>query len=89
MTWLESREVVPVIRALRDKADRLRRHELEKAVKLLERGEDPRKALEVLAAGLTNKFTHLPTHLLNQASADDRDTLIDTVSRIYQIHDSD
>ena len=89
MTWLESREVVPVIRALRDKADRLRRHELEKAVKLLERVEDPRKALEVLAAGLTNKFTHLPTHLLNQASADDRDTLIDTVSRIYQIHDSD
>lgn len=89
MTWLESREVVPVIRALRDKADRLRRNELEKAIKLLERGEDPHKALEALAAGLTNKFTHLPTHLLNQASADERDALIDTVSRIYQIHDPD
>lgn len=89
MSWLDSREVVPVIRALRDRADRLRRNELEKALKLLERGEDPRKALEVLAAGLTNKFTHWPTHALNQALPDERDSLIDTVSRIYQIHDPD
>lgn len=89
MSWLDSREVVPVIRALRDRADRLRRNELEKALKLLERGEDPHKALEVLAAGLTNKFTHWPTHALNQALPDERDSLIDTVSRIYQIHDPD
>lgn len=89
MSWLDSREVVPVIRALRDRADRLRRHELEKALKLLERGEDPHKALEALATGLTNKFTHLPTHALNQALPDERDGLIDTVSRIYQIHDPD
>lgn len=89
MSWLDSREVVPVIRALRDRADRLRRHELEKALKLLERGEDPHKALEALATGLTNKFTHLPTHALNQALPDERDSLIDTVSRIYQIHDPD
>lgn len=89
MSWLDSREVVPVIRALRDRADRLRRHELEKAFKLLERGEDPHKALEALATGLTNKFTHLPTHALNQALPDERDGLIDTVSRIYQIHDPD
>lgn len=89
MSWLESRDVVPVIRSLRDRADRLRRHELEKAAKALERGEDPMRALEMLASSLTNKFTHLPTHALNHASPDERDRLIDAVSRIYQIHDPD
>lgn len=89
MAWLDSRDVVPVIRSLRDRAERLRRHELEKAFKALERGEDPRRALEALASSLTNKFTHLPTHALNHSTAEERDMLIDAVNRIYQIHDPD
>ena len=39
MRWLESREVVPAIRALRDHAEAIRRHELERAMKSLVRGE--------------------------------------------------
>ncbi|KAF4530509.1 hypothetical protein B566_EDAN018634 [Ephemera danica] len=50
MHWLSSRELVPTIRALRDQAERYRRHELERAVKLLARGEDPQKILESLTA---------------------------------------
>ncbi len=89
MSWMEGRDVVPLIRSLRDRAERLRRHELEKACRALDRGDDPRRVLESLASSLTNKFTHLPTHALNHAAADERDGLIDAVSRIYQIHDPD
>ena len=47
--WMEGRELVPVIRSLRDNAERHRRHEIEKAEKALARGDDPRAVLEALA----------------------------------------
>ena len=52
--WLEARETVPTIRALRDTAERTRRHEVEHALKLLAKGEDPQRVLEALSHGLTN-----------------------------------
>ncbi|MBI1174411.1 MAG: glutamyl-tRNA reductase [Sideroxydans sp.] len=84
--WMESREVVPTIRALRDHVDRQRRHELEKAVRLLAKGEPAEKVLETLSNGLTNKFLHAPTHALNQMQADERDAMMDVIHRLYQLH---
>ena len=84
--WMESREVVPTIRALRDNAERHRRHEMEKALRLLAKGEDPAKVLESLSTSLTNKFLHAPTHTLNQVQAGERDTYLDIVHRIYHLH---
>jgi len=46
--WMEGREVVPVIRSLRDSAERHRRHEIEKAHRALARGEDPQLVLEAM-----------------------------------------
>jgi glutamyl-tRNA reductase len=86
MHWLESRQVVPTIRALRDQAERYRRHELERATKLLAKGEDPQKIIESLSNGLTNKFLHLPSYALNHAAADERDDLVDLISRLYHLH---
>ncbi len=86
MHWLESREMVPTIRALRDQAERYRRHELERAKKLLAKGEDPQKIIELLSNSLTNKFLHIPSHTLNHASADERDDLLELVNRLYQLH---
>jgi len=85
MHWLEAREVVPTIRALRDHAERMRRHEVERALKLLAKGEDPNKVLEQLSHSLTNKFLHGPTSALNQAEAADRDALVSALSRLYQV----
>ena len=59
--WLQARDTVPVIRSLRDSAERMRRHEIEHAMKLLAKGEDPQKVLEHLSQRLTNKFLHAPT----------------------------
>jgi glutamyl-tRNA reductase len=87
--WMESREAVPTIRALRDHAERNRRHEMEKALKQLAKGDDPEKVLEHMSNGLTNKFLHAPTHALNQAHDLDRQKFLDVVHRIYHLHNDD
>jgi glutamyl-tRNA reductase len=84
--WMESREVVPTIRALRDHAERHRRHEVEKALRLVAKGEDLAQVLESLSNGLTNKFLHAPTHALNHVHASEREALLDLVNRIYHLH---
>ena len=84
--WMESRDVVPTIRALRDHAEQSRRQELEKAMRLLARGESPDKVLEVMSRGLTNKFLHAPTHALNQAHGKDRDNFLEVVHRLHHLH---
>lgn len=84
--WMQSREVVPTIRALRDHADRNRRHEMEKAIRALAKGEHPEKVLESMSNALTNKFLHAPTHALNQVQGDDRANFLDVVHRLYHLH---
>jgi len=84
--WLESRETVPTIRALRDSAERARRHELEHALKLLHRGDDPAQVLEALSKGLTNKLLHPPTQALNMAEGEERSEVAHVISRIWQLH---
>lgn len=85
MHWLEGREVVPTIRALRDNAERMRRHEMERALKLLAKGDDPQKVLEAFSHALTNKFLHAPTHALTDAEARDRAQLMTTLARLYSV----
>ena len=70
LSWLQTRETVPVIRSLRDNAERTRRHEMEHALKLLAKGEDPASVLDHLSHRLTNKFLHAPTQALNQVEGD-------------------
>lgn len=85
MHWLQTRETVPTIRALRDQAERVRRHEMEKALKLLARGEDPQQVLEHLSSALTNKFLHAPSHALNTSTGNDREALESLMRQLYQI----
>jgi glutamyl-tRNA reductase len=84
--WMDAREVVPTIRALRDAAERTRRHEVEHALKMIRRGDDPAAVLEVLSHGLTNKLVHPPTQALNQAEGDERAEVAQLLSRIYRLH---
>ena len=83
--WLDNRELVPTIRALRDTAERARRHELERAMRSLAKGTDPQQVIDELSRALTNKFMHPPSHALNHAGEDERDELSALISRLYQI----
>ncbi len=84
--WMETREMVPTIRGLRDHAERYRRHELERAQKMLARGDDPHEVIDVLSRALTNKFLHLPTHALSHASDNERQELATLLARLYSLH---
>jgi glutamyl-tRNA reductase len=83
MQWLDARSVVPVIRHMHTQADALRRAELDRAMKMLARGDDPAVVLEAMSQALTNKLIHGPTHALNRAGSDERATLIDLLSGFY------
>ena len=87
--WLQARDTVPVIRSLRDSAERMRRHEIEHAMKLLAKGEDPQKVLEHLSQRLTNKFLHAPTQALNLAEGSERAELQSATARLFHLHSSD
>jgi len=85
MHWMQVRQSVPLIRALRDQAEDARRHEVERALKLLARGDDPRQVMENLSQGLTNKLMHAPTQALNEATGEERRTLADTLARLFRL----
>jgi glutamyl-tRNA reductase len=86
MDWMQSREIVPTIRALRDHAERFRRQELERAVRQLARGDDPAVVLDHLSKALTNKLLHGPTDALHHVDADERDDLENWLRRLYHLH---
>ena len=85
MQWFKKRDSVPTIKALRDQAEEMRKAELEKALKLIQKGESPEKALEVLSNALTNKFLHAPSHALHQSHGDEHVKLEALLRNLYQI----
>ncbi len=81
--WLTSRGTVPVIQQLRMRADQYRATELERAQKLLARGDNPQQVLEILAQGLTNKFLHHPMTALKRVPTDEREALTAALEKLY------
>lgn len=86
MQWVKKRNSVPTIKALRDQAEVMRQAELEKALKLIQKGESPERVLEALSNALTNKFLHAPSHALNQAHGEEHAKLEDIIKQLYQIN---
>jgi glutamyl-tRNA reductase len=84
MHWMQARENVPLIRALRDNAEAARRGELERALARLARGESPAAVLEALSQGLTNKLMHGPTEALNDAVGEERRVIAEALARLFR-----
>jgi glutamyl-tRNA reductase len=85
MHWMEARASAPLIRALRERADEMRRGEVERALRRLDKGESPAAALESLSRGLTNKLLHGPSRALNDAAAGERPTLGAAIKRLFLV----
>jgi glutamyl-tRNA reductase len=84
--WIRTRAAVPVIQGLRSRAETLTAHELDRARKLLARGEPAEAVIEQLAQALTNKFLHAPVSALHQSAGQDeasRAQLVALLSRFY------
>lgn len=89
MGWLRSLQVVDSIRLYRDHAENLRDIELEKAKRMLARGEPVEEVLHRLARGLTNKLTHSPSAQMRQAGFDGRFELVDAARILFDIKNTD
>ena len=69
-SWYRSLDVVPLIRAMRDRAEEVRRLEVEKALRRLDHlGPDDRAAVEKLTRQILNKVLHQPTVRLREAAS--------------------
>jgi len=83
MQWMKKRDAIPTIKALRDQAEATRQMELEKALRLIQKGESAEKVLEALSNALTNKFLHAPSHALNRAHGEEHTKLEDVIKQLY------
>ena len=84
MHWVGDRAMVPVIRDLHESSEALRMAELERARKLLARGDDPEAVLEALSKGLTAKFLHGPQQALHHAQGDERARLATLLPQLFR-----
>jgi len=84
MHWLDTRSVVPVIQDLRETSEAVRLAELERARRLLAKGEDIDTVLEALSKGLTAKFLHGPQQALHNAQGDERARLAALLPQLFR-----
>jgi glutamyl-tRNA reductase len=81
--WLDQRAAVPLIQALNKQADDWAAIEMQRARKLLARGESVEAVMEALSRGLTHKMLHGTLAELHSSDGEDRDRLAATVSRLF------
>ncbi|MEN3294142.1 MAG: glutamyl-tRNA reductase [Burkholderiales bacterium] len=84
MHWIDTRAVVPVILDLQESSEAMRMAELERARRLLAKGEDIDTVLEALSKGLTAKFLHGPQQALNHAQGDERARLATLLPQLFR-----
>ena len=81
--WLDQRAAVPLIQALNRQAEDWGAIELQRARRLLSRGEPVEAVMEALARGLTHKMLHGTLAELHAADGEEREHLASTVSRLF------
>jgi glutamyl-tRNA reductase len=87
--WLSSLDSVPAVIALREKAEAIKKEEVEKLLnRLTDIGEKEKKAIEGMASSIVNKLIHSPTVALRE-DAEDKDVMIATIKRLYGLNGED
>lgn len=85
--WLRTQDAVPVIRAIRDSAEEISKHSLEKALRQLEQGLSPDQVMAELARSLTNRLLHEPSRQLRLSGFDEDGQLLESARRLFNIKD--
>jgi glutamyl-tRNA reductase len=86
LKWQASLDSVPTIIALREKADEIRKEELDKLFgKISNLGEKEREAIEYMATAIMNKLIHPPTAAL-KGDTENKEMLVAAIRRLYGIN---
>jgi len=84
-----SKEVAPIITALRDHGDALRHEVLEQARRRLAKGADQDEVLEFVTASLLKKFLHQPSVRLREAGEQSDQAFIDAIRELFGLEHKD
>ncbi|KPK32312.1 MAG: glutamyl-tRNA reductase [Nitrospira bacterium SG8_35_1] len=85
LKWQNSLVATPTIVAIREKAEEIRKEELDKTLrKLGPLEEDKIKAIEYLSSSIMNKLIHPPTAALKSVE-EDREIMIDMANRLFKL----
>ena len=85
MSWIRSLQAVDSIREFRSKSESIRDDELEKAIKMLNKGMAPEEAMQRFARSLTNKLIHTPSAQMKQAGYDGRHDIVDAARELFNL----
>ncbi len=87
-SWMQSLDIVPIIRQLQQKAEMVRQQELRRTLKNLKGLDDREKAcIEKLSQSLMNKMLHDPIIFLKKGAHDShRDEVLSMVCRIFGLN---
>ena len=83
MSWLNQRGAVPLIQQLHAQADEWRAFEVNRAKKLLAKGESIDSVLEALARGMSQKMLHGTLAELHVGDTTHREATAQTVSKLF------
>jgi glutamyl-tRNA reductase len=83
MSWLQQRGRVPLIQQLNAQAEEWRSLEINRAKKLLAKGESIENVLEALARGMSQKMLHGTLAELHAGSSEQREATAQTVSKLF------
>jgi glutamyl-tRNA reductase len=81
-----SKEVAPVITALRDHGDAIREQVLEQARRRLAKGSDSDEVLEFVTSSLLKKILHQPSVRLREAGEKSDQEFIDAISELFGLN---
>ena len=87
-SWMQSLDIIPIIKKLQEKAENVRQKELRRTLKNLKGLSDKeRQAVEKLSQSLVNKILHDPIIFLKKGSKDkDKDDVLAMVCRIFALN---
>ena len=90
--WLETRQRVPLIRALRFKANQICEQEVEQTLRRIgpELSLDQQQAIRVMAQAIVNKMLHEPIHSIKEPPAEiAREAYLKSFQAIYGLKSPD
>jgi glutamyl-tRNA reductase len=76
---------VDLVKQYRTSAEAIRQRELDRALALISRGDDPQQVVAQLARAITNKLIHAPTTGLKKASAEGRHDVLGHAARLLDL----
>lgn len=89
--WMDNLEVIPTIRQLRERAENIRKAELQKTIsKLKNMTDEDKEAIDRLTQAIINKLLHGPSIMLKQTEQNSSSSpIIDIVRKMFKLDEPD